>query len=93
MIWALRESIEKGRKFIPYGRLLSEIFYQGGLLKALKDSGVDSDNHLRTMTGKNIKGYTLRIMGIVKTVDKLEFDLKESMIVSDLMIDFPQISK
>ena len=93
MILALKESKEKDRKFIPYGILLSEIFYQGGLLKALKDSGVVSDDQLGTMTRKYINGSTLKNMGIVKKVDKLDSDLKESMIVSDLMIDFPPISK
>jgi len=37
--------------------------------------------------GKYINGYTLRSMGLIKTVDKLETDLKESMIVSNLMAD------
>ena len=32
-------------------------------------------------------------MGIVKTVDKLESYLHESMIISDIMVDFPTISK
>jgi len=35
MIWALRESQDKERKFVPYGRLLLEIFHQGGILEAL----------------------------------------------------------
>jgi len=45
------------------------------------------------MTEKYINGYTLRRMGIVKAVDKLDSNLKESMIVSDLMAVFPPISK
>jgi len=52
-----------------------------------------SDEHLGTMTGKYINAKTLRSMGIVKKVEKLESDFKESHIVSDLMIDFPPISK
>jgi len=75
------------------GRQLLEIFYQGGLLTALKNSVVVSHEHVRTVTGKYINGHTLRSMGIVKTIDKLESDLHESMIVSDLMVDFPPISK
>jgi hypothetical protein len=81
MVWALKESQEKNRRFIGYGRLLSEIFYQGGLLSALKNSGVVSDEYLGIVVGKYINGYTLRSMGIIKTVDKMETDLKESMIV------------
>jgi pentose-5-phosphate-3-epimerase len=92
MIWALKKIQEDNRKFIPYGRLLSKIFYQGVLLTALKNSGVVFDVHLGTMIGKYINGFTLRSMGIVKNVDKLEYDLKESMIVPDLMVDFPPIS-
>jgi len=34
MIWALKESQNTNRSWIPYGRLLSEIFHQGGILKA-----------------------------------------------------------
>jgi len=93
MIWALKESPDKNRKFIPYGRLLSEIFYQGGLLTALKGSCVVTNDHLGTIVGKYINGNTLRSMSIIKEVDKLESYLKESMIVSDLMADFPPISK
>jgi len=93
MIWALKESIEKGRKFIPYGRLLSEIFYQGGILKALKMSDTVADDHMGTVVGKYINANTLKSMYLVKEVEKREADLKESMIVSDLMTDFPPISK
>jgi len=32
-------------------------------------------------------------MALIKTIDPLETNLKESMIVSDLMTDFPPISK
>ncbi|RHN66559.1 hypothetical protein MtrunA17_Chr3g0092441 [Medicago truncatula] len=88
-----KESQDNNRKFIPYGRLLLEIFYQGDLLKALKDSNVVADEHLGTVVGKYISGYTLRSMCIIKEVDQLKSDLKESMIVSDLMTDFPPISK
>jgi len=93
MIWAIKENQEEDRKHIPYGRLLSEIFYQGGLLNVLRQISVVSDEHLGTITGKFINGRTLRYMGIVKKFIKRESDLKESQIVSDLMVDFPPISK
>jgi len=35
MMCALKESQNTNRSWIPYGRLLSEIFHQGGILKAL----------------------------------------------------------
>jgi hypothetical protein len=64
-----------------------------GLLIALKHSGVVSDQHLGTVTGKYINGHTLKSMKMIDKVDKLDSDLKESMIVSDLMVDIPPISK
>jgi len=36
MLWALKESQDKSRSYIPYGRLLSEIFHQGGILSNFK---------------------------------------------------------
>jgi len=93
MLWALRKSKDRGRKFIPYGRLLSEIFYQGGILKALKKSGSVFDDQLGTMFGKYINAFTLKNMYQVEEAKKLSTDLKESTIVSNLMEDFPPISK
>jgi len=46
MIWALRDSQDKERKFVPYGRLLSEIFHQGGILEALRLSKLITYEHL-----------------------------------------------
>jgi len=94
MLWALSESQGKNRRRqIPYGRLLSEIFYQGGLLEVLKNSGVVSNDELGTMTGKIINGKALRYIQIVEKAIVEENDMKESHIVSDLMEDFPPISK
>jgi len=93
MIWALKESQQDDKKYIPYGRLISEIFYQGVLLNVLKNNGVVSNEHLGTMTRKVINGRTLRYMSLVKSFIKLDIDLKESQVVSDLIIDFPPISK
>ena len=89
MIWALKESKKNDIRQLPYGRSLSEIFYQGGLLSVLNKNGVTSDDDLGTMTGKIINGRTLRYMNIVKKVIALEDDMKESDVVSNLMIDFP----
>jgi len=93
MIWALKESQDKGRSSIPYGRLLSEIFYQGGILNTLQTIGAISDDQLGTMVGSYINAKTLTGMRLIKKVEKLESDLTESMIVFDLMEDFPPISK
>ena len=35
IMWALKKNQNTNRSWIPYGRLLSEIFHQGGILKAL----------------------------------------------------------
>jgi hypothetical protein len=95
MIWALKESQSSNRRWIPYGRLLSEIFHQGGILKAVKKSQVVNDHQLGTMTGKVINGRTLRKMLLIKKEEftELSTDLKESSIVSNLMDDFPQICR
>jgi len=93
MLWALKESQDKERKFVPYGRQLSEIFHQRGILEALRLSKVVIDEKLDTVVGKYINATTLKNMYLVKEVTKLSTDLKESMILSDLIGDFPLISK
>jgi len=52
MLWALEQSQQKNRAFVPYGRLLSEIFHQGGMLEVLKMSKAVNDNKLGTMVRK-----------------------------------------
>jgi len=59
MIKTLRESQTINRCWVPYGRLLSEIFYQGGILDAIRTSKVVDDKQLGTGTGKVINGGTL----------------------------------
>jgi len=93
MIWALQESQDKGRSSIPYGRLLSEIFYQGGILNTLQTIGAVSNDQLGTMVGSYINAKTLKSMRMIKKVEKLESNLTESMIISNLMEDIPPISK
>ena len=93
MLWALKESQDKQRAYIPYGRMLSEIFYQGRILEALKMSKVVTDKMLGTVVGKYINGSTLKNMYLAKEVIRMNTDLKESMILSNLMEDFPPISK
>jgi len=66
LCWAIKEGIRSKRKQIPCGRLLSEIFTQGQLVKTLKDQGRASDKFLRIKTGKIINGKTLQYMKIIK---------------------------
>jgi len=93
MIKTLRESQTITRCWVPYGRLLSEIFYQGGILDAIKTSKIADDRQLGTIIGKVINGGTLKHMKLIKKEDykKLATDLKESEVVSNLMDNFPPI--
>jgi hypothetical protein len=93
MIWALKEGQDKEMRFVPYGRLLSEIFHQGGILEALRLSKLVTYKHLGTVVGKYINANTLKNMLLIKEVTELPTDLKEYMILSDLITDFPPISK
>jgi len=93
MIKTLRESQLSNRTWIPYGRLISEILHQGGILRALSDTKVFTDKHLGTVIGKVINGSTLRHMKLIRKEDykKLDTDMKESTTISNLMEDFPPI--
>jgi len=93
MLCALEQSQQKNRAFVPYGRLLSEIFHQGGMLEVLKMSKAVNDNQLGTMVGKYITGSTLYNMHLVKEVNRMDTDLQESNILSNLMDNFPPICK
>jgi len=93
MIKTLKESQTIKRCWVPYGRLLSEIFHQGGILDAIRKANVSDDKQLGIITGKVINGSTLRHMKLIKKEDyqKLATYLKESEAVSNLMVDFPPI--
>jgi len=95
MIKTMRESQQNNRTWIPYGRLISEILYQGGILKALDETKVFTDQQLGTVTGKIINGSTLGNMTLIKKEDikKLDTDMKESRATSNLMENFPPICK
>jgi len=93
MIKTLRESQLNNRVLVPYGRLISEILYQGGILKALEDTKVFTYQQLGIVTGKIINGSTLGNMKLIKQEDikKLDTDMKESRVSSNLMENFPPI--
>jgi len=95
MIKTLKESQLINRAWIPYGRLISEIFNQGGLLRGLSETRGFTDDMLGTVTSKIINGSTLANMRLIKpeTIIKLETDLKESRVFSNLMEGFPPICK
>ncbi|RHN78894.1 hypothetical protein MtrunA17_Chr1g0170921 [Medicago truncatula] len=95
LVHQLWESQLNNRCWVPYGRLLSEIFHQGGILKALSSLNVFTDVQLGTETGKIINGTNLRYMKLIGKDDytKLSTDMQESDAVSALMKDFPPICK
>jgi hypothetical protein len=93
MIKELRESQQSKRCWVPYGRLISEILHQEGILKALSSVNIFTDEQFGTETGKVINGKTLKHMKLIETFTKLNTDLSESNAQSNLMEDFPPICK
>jgi len=95
MIKNLKDSQTIKRNFIPYGRLISEILHQGGILNALQKVNYFTDAQLGTVTGKIINGATLVHMKLIRKEDhkELSTELKESLVISNLMDDFPPICK
>jgi len=95
MIKTLKESQLNNKTWILYGRLIAEIFNQEGLLRGLSETRGFNDDMLGTVTGKIINGATLANMKLIKpdVVIKLESDMKESRISSNLMEGFPPICK
>jgi len=95
MVKTLRESQLNNRTWIPYGRLISEILYQGRILKALEHTKVFTDQELGTVTCKIINGSTLGNRRLVKqeVIKKLDTNMKESRVSSNLMENFPPTCK
>jgi len=95
MIKTLRESQLNNRVWVPYGRLILEILHQGGILKALDETKVFTDQQLGTITGKIINESTWGKMTLIKKEDikKLDTYMKESRAMSNLMECFPPICK
>jgi len=95
MLKELRESQDNNKCWVPYGRLVSEILHQGGILNAMKDINFFTDEQLGTETGKIINGKTRKNMGVTASnvYKQLSTYLKESNVVSIMMEDFPPICK
>jgi len=68
-------SIPISWKIIRLMLTVSEIFHQGGILKAVKMLKTVTDKQLGTITGKVINARTLRKMQLTKEVIKLETNL------------------
>jgi hypothetical protein len=67
LCWAINEGINKGRKQVPYGRLLSEIFHQGRILETLKKTRDASDECFKVSTAeKSISSKSLHSMHLFK---------------------------
>ena len=89
-VWKIAKPSKKN--FVPYGRLLSEIFHQSGVLDALKNVNCFTDAQLGTVTGRIINGATLVTMKLIRKEDhqELSTDLKESSVISNLWMTFLQ---
>ena len=90
LINCLKDSQTIKRNFVPYGRILSEIFHQIGVLDALKSVNCFTDAQFGTVTGRIINGATMVTLKLIKKEDhqELSTDLKESSVISNLMDDF-----
>ena len=92
MIKTLKESQTINRCWCPV-----EYFSLKSFIKVvfwmLSNINVADDKQLGTVTSKVINGGSLRHMKLIKKEDyqKLATDLKESEVVSNLMVDFPPI--
>ena len=79
LINCLKDSQTIKRNLVPYGRMLSEIFHQIGVLDALKNVKCFNDAQLGTVTGRIINGATMVTMKLIKKEDhqELSTDLKD----------------
>jgi len=78
----LWKSQNKDRVWVPYGRLLSKIFHQGGIINALNQTRFYTIQMLDTVVGKVINGKTLKNMQLIREFTPLKTDMSESMVVS-----------
>lgn len=94
MCESIKEGI-KGKKQVPYTRLLSEIFHQGKSIQKLQNFGLASDEELGTYNSKIITRTLLGSMGIIKKKEVITLDeeLQVSFNMSAFLDDFPLISK
>jgi hypothetical protein len=65
LIECLKKSQLQESPWVPYGRLLSEIFYQGGVLDKLSTVEAFTDKMIDTKTGKFINAHTLLHMNLI----------------------------
>jgi hypothetical protein len=89
LCWAIKEGINKNRKQVPCGRLLSEIFYQGKLLEILRRFKPASDRCFKITTFEMIiNSRTLVYMGIITEVSLNENGLEKSIAELEHIMDF-----
>jgi hypothetical protein len=71
----LWKSHNKNRFWVRYGRLLSEIFHQGGIIAALSATRFYTDTMLDTVVDKVINGRTLKSMNLIQEFTPLKSDI------------------
>jgi len=87
----LCDYIKEQRRIIPYGRLLSDIFYQSSIIEQLEEMKTGED--LRIIFGKAFNAHSLIQMKIIKKVQSsnITFCITKSNLV--YLEDFHIISK
>jgi hypothetical protein len=94
LCWAINEGTVKGRKQVPYGRLLSEIFYQGRVLDFLKKTRGASDKCFKVSTAeRTISSRSLFSMNFIKKTPEDEKWIEMTTAETEIIRDFPSIFK
>jgi hypothetical protein len=94
LCWAIDESINKGRKQVPCGRLLSEIFHQGRVLEFLRRTKDASDKCFKVSTAeKTISSRSLYFLHFIKQVPQDEKFMEMTTAESEIIRNFPSIIK
>jgi hypothetical protein len=92
LCWAINEGTVRGRKQVPYGRLLSEIFYQGRVVDFLKKTRSASDSCFEVSTAeRTISSRSLCSMRFIKETPEDEKWLEMTTAETKIIRDFPSI--
>ena len=92
LCWAINEGTIKGRKQVPYGRLLSEIFHQGRVLDFLRNTRSASDKCFEVSTAeRTISSRSLFSMKFIKKAPENEKWLEMTTEETEIIRNFPSI--
>ena len=92
LCWAINKGTTKGRKQVPYGRLLSEIFHQGRVLDFLRNTRSASDKCFEVSTAeRTISSRSLFSMKFIKKAPENEKWLEMTTEETEIIRNFPSI--